>query len=224
MCDLSRWQPDWVAISQVHKPIAIIDPCHSSDLHREQLHAAALRKQERYSPLIYALDYCISQGWIIHVFPLVAGIRGLIHLPHIHALLNFLDTPQKHWSTTIASTVLASVKALYFLHRVRFGGLPTVTLELLEDGLITYLGDSDDTDSSDRDSPQSDRNSRKGVNGLGQEPGISVRSPRLDRRRKSVSPTLWYLAAGHPHRLLVLNLRPLLAFHSQYHLSLPQPP
>ena len=111
MCDVSRWQPDWVAISQNHKRIAIIDLCRPSDVHREQLHAAALRKQERYSPLIYALDYYISQGWIIHVFPLVVGIRGLIHLPHIHALLKFLDTPQKHWSTTIASTVLASVKA-----------------------------------------------------------------------------------------------------------------
>jgi hypothetical protein len=56
--------------------------------------------------------------------------RKSIHLQHIHALLKFLDTPQKHWSTTIASTVLASVKALHFLHRVCFGGLPT--LELLE--------------------------------------------------------------------------------------------
>jgi hypothetical protein len=158
---LSRWQPDWVAISQVHKGIAIIDLCRPSDVHREQLHAAALRKQEGYSPLIYALDYYISQG--------CRG--GRIHLPHIPALLNFLDTPQKYWSATIASTVLASVKALYFLHRVRFGGLPT--LELLEDCLITYLVDSDDTDSSDRDSPQSDGNSRKMVNDLGQEPGIS---------------------------------------------------
>jgi hypothetical protein len=112
----------------------------------------------------------------------VVGIRGLIHLPHIHALLKFLDTPQKHWSTTIASTVLASVKALYFLHRVRFGGLPT--LDLLEDGLITYLGDSDDTDSSDRDSPQSNGNSRKRVNDLGQGPGISGRLFQISKTRQ----------------------------------------
>ncbi len=97
-------------------------------------------------------------------------IRGLLHLPHIHALLKFLDTPQKHRSPTIASTVLASVKALYFLHRVRFDGLPT--LELLEDGLIICLVDNDDTDSSDRAIPQSDGNSRKRVNDQGQEPGI----------------------------------------------------
>jgi hypothetical protein len=112
----------------------------------------------------------------------VVGIRGLIHLPHIHALLKFLDTPQKHWSTTIASTVLASVKALYFLHRVRFGGLPT--LDLLEDGLITYLGDSDDTDSSDRDSPQSNGNSRKRVNDLGQGPGSSGRLFQISKTRQ----------------------------------------
>jgi hypothetical protein len=69
MCYLSRWQPDWVAISHVHKRIAIIDFCRPSDVHREQLHAAALHKLDGYSPLIYALDYYISQGWIIHVFP-----------------------------------------------------------------------------------------------------------------------------------------------------------
>jgi hypothetical protein len=79
--------------------------------HREKLHAAALRKQERYSPLIYALDYYISQGWIIHVIPLVVGIRGLIHLPHIHALLKFLDTPQKHWSTTLATVTIQTYAA-----------------------------------------------------------------------------------------------------------------
>jgi hypothetical protein len=47
MCELSRWQPDWVAISQVHKRIAIIDPCRPSDVHREQLHAAALSVNRR---------------------------------------------------------------------------------------------------------------------------------------------------------------------------------
>ena len=56
MCDLSRWQPDWVAISQVHKRIAIIDRCRPPDVlvHREQLHAAAIRKQEGCLPPIYA--------------------------------------------------------------------------------------------------------------------------------------------------------------------------
>jgi hypothetical protein len=74
------------------------------------------------------------------------------------------------------------VKALYFLHSARFGCLPP--LELLEDGLITYLVDSDKTDSSDRDSPQSDGNSRKRVNDLGQEPGISARLFQIPKNRQ----------------------------------------
>jgi hypothetical protein len=80
---------------------------------------------------------------------------------------------------TVASTVLASVKALYFLHSVR---LPT--RELLEDGLITYLVDNDDTDSSDRESPQSHRNSRKRVNDLGQEPGLPARLFQIPKNRQ----------------------------------------
>ena len=153
MCDLSRWQPDWVAISHVHKRIAIIDLYRPSDVHKEQLYTAALRKQEGYSPLIYALDYYINQGWTIHVFPFVVGIRGLIHIPHIHALLKFLDAPRKYWATTVESTVLASVKAFYFLHRVRFGGLPT--RGLLEPGLSTHPVKTDDTDTSDDENPHS---------------------------------------------------------------------
>ncbi len=74
------------------------------------------------------------------------------------------------------------MKALYFLHSVRFGCLPT--LELLEGGLITYLVDSDDTDSSDRDSPQSDGNSQKRVNDLGQEPGILARLFQISKTRQ----------------------------------------
>ncbi len=74
------------------------------------------------------------------------------------------------------------MKALYFLHHVRFGGLPT--LELLEDDLITYLVDNDDTDSSDRDSPQSDENSRKRVNDQGQEPGITARLIQIPKNQQ----------------------------------------
>ncbi len=55
---LPGWQPDWVTISHVHKRSAIIDLCHPLDVHREQLHVAATRKQERYSPLIDDLEHC----------------------------------------------------------------------------------------------------------------------------------------------------------------------
>ena len=45
-CDLQRWQPDWVAISYVHKRMAIIDLCRPSDVHEDQLEAAATLKQD----------------------------------------------------------------------------------------------------------------------------------------------------------------------------------
>ena len=70
-CDLQRWQPDWVAISHVHKRIAIIYLCRPSDVHEDQLEAAATLKQDGYSPLIRALDFYTTQGWIKHVFPWV---------------------------------------------------------------------------------------------------------------------------------------------------------
>ena len=44
--DLQRWQPDWVAISYVHKRIAIIELCRPLDAHEDQLEAAATLKQD----------------------------------------------------------------------------------------------------------------------------------------------------------------------------------
>ena len=123
-CDLQRWQPDWVAISCDHKCIAIIDLCRPSDVHEDQLEVAATLKQDGYNPLIRALDFYTTQGWIVHVFPWVVGIRGLLHPSHICALLQFLEVPHKHWLSAVEGTVLASVNAFHFLHRVRFGGLP----------------------------------------------------------------------------------------------------
>jgi hypothetical protein len=52
----------------------------------------------------------------------VVGIRGLLHPPHICATLQFLEVPPQNWPLAVESTVLASVNAFYFLHRVRFGG------------------------------------------------------------------------------------------------------
>ena len=92
-----------------HKRIAIIDLCRPSDVHKDQLEAAATLKQDGYTPLIRALDFYTTQGWIVHVFPWVVRIRGLLH---------------KHWLSSVEGTVLASVNAFHFLHRVRFGGLP----------------------------------------------------------------------------------------------------
>ena len=120
---LGRRQPDWVLVSEGLKKIAIVDLNRPSDVHPGQLHAAAERKQQTYGCLEEALSYYVEQGWVVHVFPWVVGIRGIIDPLHIESLLKFLDIQRKHWKTVIERTVLASVRALYFLHKVRFGGL-----------------------------------------------------------------------------------------------------
>ncbi len=59
-----------------------------------QLPAAAIRKQEGYSPLVEALAHYTDSGWIVYVSPWVVGTRGLIDPSHIH-LLDFLECPGK---------------------------------------------------------------------------------------------------------------------------------
>ncbi len=95
--------------------------CRPSDAYGDQLEAAATLKQDGYSPLLCALDFYTKQGWVIHVFPWVVGIRGLLHPPHICATLQFLEVPSQHWPLTV-ERVLTSVDVFYVLHCVRFGG------------------------------------------------------------------------------------------------------
>jgi hypothetical protein len=121
--NLERWQPDWILVSRELKKIAIIDLCRPSDASPEQLPAAAIRKQDGYSPLVEALAHYTDSGWIVHVFPWVVGTRGLIDPSHVHALLDFLELPGQCKKPAVEQTVVASVKALYFMHQVRFGGL-----------------------------------------------------------------------------------------------------
>ena len=83
-------------MSQHHKRIAIVDLCRPSDVHPDQLRAAAMRKQQAYLPLQEALSFYSDQGWTIHVFPWVVGIRGMIDPSHVHALLKFLELPNRH--------------------------------------------------------------------------------------------------------------------------------
>ena len=83
-----------------------------------------MRKQHAYGPLEEALSYYANQGWVIHVFPWVVGIRGTIDPLHIESLLKFLGIQRKHWQVAVERTVLASVRAFHFLHKVRFAGLP----------------------------------------------------------------------------------------------------
>jgi hypothetical protein len=117
------WQPDWIFVSHKLKRIAIADLCRPLDVHPDQLKAAAIHKQEGYLLLLSALHHCTDQGWTVHIFPWVVGICGLIDPSCIVSLFTFLDVSRKHHKTAIERTVLPSVKALYFMHQVRFGGM-----------------------------------------------------------------------------------------------------
>jgi hypothetical protein len=89
-----------------------------------QLTAAGTRKQQKYNLLVEALTHYVDNEWVVHVFPWVIGIRGLLDPRHINALLEFLEIMihKIHWQTAAEKTVLASVRALHFMHRVRYGG------------------------------------------------------------------------------------------------------
>ena len=58
----------------------------------------------------------------MHVFPWVVGFRGFIDPAHLGALLSFLRVPRPQWRVAAERSALASVRALYFMHRVRVGG------------------------------------------------------------------------------------------------------
>ncbi len=128
---LGRRQLDWILESKEHKRIASVDLCRPTDVHQTQLLAAAIRKQTAYRPLVEGLSFYTEQGWVVHVFPLVVGIRGMIHYSHVQSLLKSLDIQRKHWEVVIDQTALASVRAFHFLHKVRFGGpLERVQLDI----------------------------------------------------------------------------------------------
>ena len=60
---------------------------------------------------------------MVHVLPWVVGIRGLIDPLHLESALKFLDVQRKSWKLVVERTVLASVRAFHFLHKVRYGCL-----------------------------------------------------------------------------------------------------
>ncbi len=91
-------------------------------MHQTQLQAAAIRKQQTYQPLVEGLSYYTEPGWVVHVFPWIVGIRGMIDSSHVQSVLKFLDIQRKHWQIAIEQTALVSVRAFHFLHKVRFGG------------------------------------------------------------------------------------------------------
>jgi ribonuclease HI len=176
LCALDRWQPDWIFVSHELKRIAIADLCRPSDVHPDQLKAAAIRKQEGYRPLLSALHHYTDQGWTVHIFPWVVGIRGLIDPSCIVSLFTFLDVPRKHHKTAIERTVLASVKALYFMHQVRFGGMHD----------RHRFADNPRNDSSDEDATDDEE----------------LRSDPYGRRRNRLAKTAGIRAAELHHKLV----------------------
>ncbi len=111
---LGRRLPDWILVSKEQKRIAIVDLCRPSDNHQTQLLEKAIRKQQAYQPLVNGLSYYTEQGWVVHVFPLVVGIRGMIDSSHVESLQKFLDIPRKHWHVAIGKIALASVQGFHF--------------------------------------------------------------------------------------------------------------
>jgi hypothetical protein len=94
-------QLDWLLVSGELKRIAIPDLCRPSDISPSQLLAVAKRKQHTYSPLEEALSYFTEQGWIVHIFPWLVGIRGMIDPVHVESLMKFLGIHRKHWKIAI---------------------------------------------------------------------------------------------------------------------------
>ncbi len=44
-----------------------------------------------HQPLVEGLSYYTEQGWVVHVFPLIVGIRGMIDSSHVQSLLKLLE-------------------------------------------------------------------------------------------------------------------------------------
>ena len=119
---LDRWQPDFILISWKRKRIAVLELTRPSDMLTVQLDEAYRRKKRKYCPIKAALHYYIREGWTIEILPWVIGIRGLADTVHLQTALSFLDIPQQKWAAIIEDSVLASVRALAYMHRIRYSG------------------------------------------------------------------------------------------------------
>ncbi len=84
-------------------------------MHEDQLEAAATLKQGGYSPLLRALDFYTKHGWVIHVFPWLVGIRGLLHPPLVFTLLQLLEVTHKHWPLAVIQSSLQSMLSTFHI-------------------------------------------------------------------------------------------------------------
>jgi hypothetical protein len=83
-----------------------------------QLDEAYHRKKQKYCPIKSALHPYVSEGWTIDILPWVICIRGLTDTVHLRTAL--LDIPKQKWTAITEDSMLASVRALAFMHRIRY--------------------------------------------------------------------------------------------------------
>ncbi len=117
--DLGRWQPDFILVSWKRKRIAVVDLTRPSDVLSAQLEEAYRSKKRKCCPVRSALHHYIREGWTIEILPWVIGIRGLTDTASLQKV-SFLDIPQQKWRDIIDDSVLASVKALAYMHKVQY--------------------------------------------------------------------------------------------------------
>jgi len=80
------------------------------------------RKRQTYAPIPLALQHYIHTGWSIEILPWVVGIRGFVDTNHLYAALEYLAIPESQWKIMIENSVLASVRALAYMHKIRYSG------------------------------------------------------------------------------------------------------
>ncbi len=85
-----------------------------------QLAEAYSSKKRKYCPVRSALHHYIREGWTIEILTWVIGIRGLADTANLQMALSFLDIPQQKWRAIIEDTVQASVRALAYMHKIRY--------------------------------------------------------------------------------------------------------
>jgi hypothetical protein len=116
---------DFTLISWKHKQIAVLELTRLSDMLTVQLDEAYCCKKKNENtvgncPIKSALYHYVCEGWTIEILPWEIGIRGLADIVHLQTALSFLGIPKKEWKAIIEDSVLASVRALTYMHRIRY--------------------------------------------------------------------------------------------------------
>jgi hypothetical protein len=95
-----------------------VDLTLPSDLLSVLLEEAYSSKKRKYCPVRSALDHYISEGWTIEILPWVISISGLADMANLQKALSFLDISQQKWRDIIEDSMLASARALAYMHKV----------------------------------------------------------------------------------------------------------